>query len=120
MSWKNRYVKSKKIKRVKEGINMRKTHFITFQKFFYKPSFNPSIKPRPFRAYSFVPFSPLAMLDPTILTIGGIVLGIAIIERILERWGVIDLVEQFSRIMRFILPVTFYGALFYFFATFMF
>jgi hypothetical protein len=54
------------------------------------------------------------------LTIGGIVLGIAIIERILERWGVIDLVDQFAKVMRFILPVTFYGALFYFFATFMF
>jgi len=99
---------------------MRKTHDSTFQNFCHKPSFNPSTKPRPFRAYSFVPFSPLAMLDPTILTIGGIVLGIAIIERILERWGVIDLVDQFSKIMRFILPVTFYGALFYFFATFMF
>jgi hypothetical protein len=60
------------------------------------------------------------MLDPTILTIGGIVLGIAIIERILERWGVIDLVDQFAKVMLFILPVTFYGALFYFFATFMF
>ncbi|MFK7681877.1 hypothetical protein ACI3ER_27980 [Bacillus sp. Wb] len=99
---------------------MRKTQFITFRNSFDKPPFKPSTKPRPFKAYSFVPFSPLAMLDPTILTIGGIVLGIAIIERILERWGVIDLVDQFSRIMRFILPVTFYGALFYFFATFMF
>ncbi|MBE5101617.1 hypothetical protein [Priestia aryabhattai] len=99
---------------------MRKTHFITFQKFFYKPPFKPSTAPRPFKAYSFVPFSPLAMLDPTILTIGGIVLGIAIIERILERWGVIDLVDQFAKVMRFILPVTFYSALIYFFATFMF
>ncbi|PES94728.1 hypothetical protein CN510_16730 [Priestia megaterium] len=99
---------------------MRKTHDITFRNFFHKSSFRPSTKPRPFTAYSFVPFSPLAMLDPTILTIGGIILGIAIIERILERWGVIDLVDQFSKVMRFILPVTFYGALFYFFATFMF
>ncbi|WP_425203947.1 hypothetical protein [Priestia megaterium] len=99
---------------------MRKTQWFNFRNFFHKPSLTSSIKPRPFKAYSFVPFSPLAMLDPTILTIGGIVLGIAIIERILERWGVIDLVDQFSKIMRFILPVTFYGALFYFFATFMF
>jgi len=105
---------------VKEGINMRKTHYSTFQKFFHKPSFKPSTKPRPFKTYSFVPFSPLAMLDPTILTIGGIILGIAIIERILERWGVIDLVDQFGKIMRLILPVTFYSALIYFFATFMF
>ncbi|MFB8426790.1 hypothetical protein ACFC4S_33055 [Priestia megaterium] len=99
---------------------MRKTHYSTFQNFFHKLSSKSSTKPRPFRAYSFVPFSPLAMLDPTILTIGGIVLGIAIIERTLERWGVIDLVDHFSKIMRFILPVTFYSALIYFFATFMF
>jgi len=99
---------------------MRKTKWFDFQNFFHKPSFKSSTKPRPFKAYSFVPFSPLAMLDPTILTIGGIVLGIAFIERMLERLGVIDLADQFEKVMRFILPVTFYGALFYFFATFMF
>ncbi|MGF9776062.1 hypothetical protein ABEX30_26900 [Priestia aryabhattai] len=99
---------------------MRKTQWFDFRNFFHKPSIRPSTKPHPFTAYSFVPFSPLAMLDPTILAIGGIVLGIAIIERILERWGVIDLGDQFEKVMRFILPVTFYGALFYFFATFMF
>jgi len=99
---------------------MRKTHYITFRNFFHKHSLTSSIKPRPFNAYSFVPFSPFAMLDPTILTIGGIVLGIALIEQVLNRWGVIDLADQFSKVMRFILPVTFYGALFYFFATFMF
>ena len=99
---------------------MRKTHYITFRNFFHKPSSKSSTKPRPFKAYSFVPFSPLAMLDPTILTVGGIVLGIAFIEQILERLGVIDLADQFEKVMRFILPVTFYGALFYFFATFMF
>jgi hypothetical protein len=105
---------------VKEGINMRKTKGFTFPKIFSPPHKPPLTRPRPLKAYSFVPFSPLAMLDPTILTIGGIVLGIAIIERILERWGVIDLVDQFAKVMRFILPVTFYSALFYFFATFMF
>ncbi|MEH7264136.1 hypothetical protein CN395_28760 [Priestia megaterium] len=99
---------------------MRKTKAFTFRKIF-TPSPKPSLtRPRPFKAYSFVPFSPLAMLDPTILTIGGIVLGIAVIERILERWGVIDLVDQLAKIMRFILPVAFYSALIYFFATFMF
>ncbi|MDN4634578.1 hypothetical protein QCD71_23995 [Sphingomonas sp. PsM26] len=113
-------MKGKKIKRMKEGINMRKTKGFTFPNIF-PPSPKPSLtRLRPFKAYSFVPFSPLAMLDPTIITIGGIVLGIAIIECILERWGVIDLVDQFAKVMRFILPVTFYGALFYFFATFMF
>jgi hypothetical protein len=113
-------MKDEKIKRMKVGTNMRKTQRFPFRKIF-PPPHKPSLtRPRPFKAYSFVPFSPLAMLDPTILTIGGIVLGIAIIERILERWGVINLVDQFAKVMRFILPVTFYGALFYFFATFMF
>ncbi|QTL52591.1 hypothetical protein [Priestia aryabhattai] len=99
---------------------MRKTNYITFRNLFHQPSFKPSTKPRPFNAYSFVPFSPIAMLDPTILTIGGIVLGIAFIEQILNRWGVMDLADQFEKVMRFILPVTFYGALVYFFATFIF
>jgi hypothetical protein len=105
---------------MKEGINMRKTKGFTFRKIF-PPAPKPSLtRPRPFKVYSFVPFSPLAMLDPTILTVGGIILGIAIIERILERWGVIDLVDQFAKVMRFILSVTFYSALIYFFATFIF
>ncbi|MGG3159597.1 hypothetical protein ABEP50_28465 [Priestia megaterium] len=99
---------------------MKKTKGFTFQKISPPPQKPSLTRPRPFKAYSFVPFSTLAMLDPTILAIGGIVLGIAIIERILERWGVIDLVDQFAKVMRFILPVTFYSALIYFFATFMF
>jgi len=99
---------------------MRKTKGFTFQKIFSLPHKPSLTRPRPFKAYSFVPFSPLAMLDPTILTLGGIVLGIAIIERILERWGVIDLVDQFAKVMRFILPVTFYSSLIYFFVNFMF
>jgi hypothetical protein len=105
---------------MKVGTNMRKTQWFPFRKIFSPSSKPPLKRPRRFKAYSFVPFSPFAMLDPTILTLGGIVLGIAIIERILERWGVIDLVDQFAKVMRFILPVTFYSALIYFFATFMF
>jgi len=99
---------------------MRKTKGFTLRKILPPPHKPPLTRSRLLKAYSFVPFSPLAMLDPTILTIGGIVLGIALIERILERWGVIDLVDQFAKVMRFILPVTFYSALIYFFATFMF
>jgi hypothetical protein len=112
-------MKGEKIKRMKVGTNMRKTQWFNFRNFCHKLSLTSSMKPRPFIAYSFVPFSPVAMLDPTILTIGGIVLGIAIIERILERWGVIDLVDQFAKVMRFIFPAAFYSALIYFFATFM-
>ncbi len=113
-------MKGEKIKRMKVGTNMKKTQWFDFRNFLHKPSLSFSIKPRPFKAYSFVPFSPVAMLDPTILTIGGIVLGIAFIEQVLNRWGAMDLAGQFEKVMRFILPVTFYGALFYFFATFMF
>jgi hypothetical protein len=105
---------------MKEGINMRKAQEFPFRKIFPLTLKSSLTRPRPFRAYSFVPFSPLAMLDPTILTIGGIILGIAIIERILELWGVINLVDHFAKVMRFILPVIFYSALIYFFATVMF
>ena len=79
---------------------MRKTQSFTFRNFFHRPSLTSSMKPRPVKAYSFVPFSPFAMLDPTILTIGGIVLGIAIIERILERWGAVDLADQCATSLR--------------------
>ncbi|ADE72551.1 hypothetical protein [Priestia megaterium] len=99
---------------------MRRTKGFTFRKIFLPPHKLSLTRPRPFKAYSFVPFSPLAMLDPTILILGGIVLAVAFIEQILERLGVIDLADQFEKVMRVILPVTFYGALFYFFATFMF
>ncbi len=99
---------------------MRKTQWFDFLNFSHKPSLTPSMKPRPVKAYSFVPFSPFSMLDPTILTIGGIVLAVAFIEWLLDRWGVMDLANQFEKVMRFILPVTFYGALFYFLATFIF
>lgn len=77
-------MKGEKIKRMKEGTNMRKTKWFDFRSFFYNPSLTSSLKPRPIAAYSFVLFSPVAMIDPTILTIEGIVLGIAIIERMLE------------------------------------
>src|SRR6478752_2782020 len=113
-------MKGEKIKRMKVGTSMRKTKGLTFRKIIPPSPKSSLTRPRPFKAYSFVPFSPFAILDPTILTIGGIVLGIAFIERMLERLGVIDLADQFEKVMRFILPVTFYGALFYFFATFMF
>ncbi|QTL52844.1 hypothetical protein [Priestia aryabhattai] len=99
---------------------MRKTKGFTFRNIFRHSPKISLTRPRLFKAYSFVPFSPFAMLDSNILILGGIVLGIAIVERILERWGVIDLVDQFSKVMCFILPVTFYSALIYFFATFMF
>ena len=99
---------------------MRKTQWFIFRTFFHKPSLTSSLKPRPVNVYSFVPFSPYAMLDPTILAIGGIVLAVAFIEWLLDRWGIIDVANHFEKVMRFILPITFYGALFYFFATFMF
>ncbi|MED3852067.1 hypothetical protein P4607_11940 [Priestia megaterium] len=99
---------------------MRKAQRFTFRNFFHRPSLTSSMKPRPVNVYSFVPFSPFAMLDPTILTIGGIVLAVVFIEWLLDRWSVMNLADQFEKVMRFILPVTFYGALFYFFATFMF
>jgi len=105
---------------MKVGTNMRKTQSRTFRNFLRSPSLTSSMKSRTVNVYSFVPFSPFAMLDPTILTIEGIVLAVALIEWLLDRWGVMDLANQFEKVMRFILPVPFYGALFSFFPTFMF
>ncbi|MDF1964682.1 hypothetical protein P2R64_32280 [Priestia megaterium] len=82
---------------------MRKTQWFDFRNFLHKPSLSSSIKPRPFKAYSFVPFSPVAMLDPTILTVGGIVLGIAFIEQVLIRLGAMDLAGHLLWILTLLL-----------------
>ncbi|MGG0343281.1 hypothetical protein ABEY50_24795 [Priestia megaterium] len=97
---------------------MKKTELISLKNFMNVSYKKTKCKPSAYRAFSFVPFSPLAMLDPTILTIGGIVLGIALIERFLERLGVLDIEENISSVLRFIMPVTFFGALIYFLMTF--
>jgi len=47
---------------------MRKTQTIGFRNFLHNPSTKPLIKPRPLKSYSFVLFSPWAMLDPEFLT----------------------------------------------------
>ena len=96
---------------------MKKTESISIESFMNGSYKKVKRRSRPYRAYSFVPFSPLAMLDPTILTVGGIVLGIALIERLLERLGVLDIAANISGVLRFIMPVTFFGALIYFLMT---
>ncbi|MFL0475605.1 hypothetical protein ACH0CI_26855 [Priestia sp. 179-F W1.4 NHS] len=97
---------------------MKNTESISFQDFMNESYKKAKRRYRPYRTFSFVPFSPLAMLDPTILTLGGIVLGIALIERLLERLGVLDIAANISGVLRFIMPVTFFGALIYFLMTF--
>ena len=97
---------------------MKKTESISLQDFMNQSYKKVKRRYRPYRTFSFVPFSPLAMLDPTILTIGGVVLGIALIERSLERLGVLDIAANISGVLRFIMPVTFFGALIYFLMTF--
>ncbi|MEM5003200.1 hypothetical protein [Priestia megaterium] len=97
---------------------MKKTESISLENFMNGSYKKVKRRSRPHRTYSFVPFSPLALLDPTILTIGGIVLGIALIERLLERLGVLDIAENISSVLRFIMPITFFGALIYFLMTF--
>ncbi|PFJ40211.1 hypothetical protein COJ00_27160 [Priestia megaterium] len=77
---------------------MRKTQWFTFRNFFNKSSLISSMKPRPINAYSLVPFTPFVLLDPTILTIVGIVLAVAFILWLLDRWGVMDLVDQFEKL----------------------
>ena len=97
---------------------MKKTESISLESFMNGSYKKVKRRSRPYRAYSFVPFSPLAMLDPTILTIGGIVLGVVLIERFLERLGVLDIADKISSVMRFLFPLTFFGAIIYFLATF--
>lgn len=64
---------------------MKKTQWFGFQNVFQPRLKKSPTKPRPFHAYSFVPFSPFAMLDPTILTIGGII-QVASIHELMEKY----------------------------------
>ncbi|MGG0451721.1 hypothetical protein ABEY82_15200 [Priestia megaterium] len=70
LSLNNPYMKDEKIKRMKEGTDMRKIQWLTFRNFFPLPFKLSLAKSRPFKAYdAFVQFIPLAMLDSMVLTI---------------------------------------------------
>ncbi|WP_235918834.1 hypothetical protein, partial [Priestia megaterium] len=70
--------------------------------------------------YCPVRFSGVAMVEGSILSIGGMVLGMGIMEGILEGWGVIDVVNEFGKVMGFMVCVRLYSGLIYFFVRFMF
>jgi hypothetical protein len=68
-------------------------------------------KRKSFKALSIVTVSPTAMLDPTIITFGGIVLLIALAERYSGSIGMYDAAEKIDKLMGLIFPV---GALSFF------
>lgn len=73
---------------------------------------------RDYKAMSIIPvFNPLAMLDPFILTVGGIVLAIVFAERFLERAGLSDIAESISSVVRVVVPVGIFGFVIYFFTS---
>lgn len=93
---------------------MKKTEVISFNEFMNP---KPKVKKSEVKTYSFVPFSVTAMLDPTILTVAGIVLAVVFIEKVLQRIGAEDIADTISGIFRFILPTVFFISLAYFFTT---
>ena len=70
--------------------------------------------PNRVKAYSFVSVSPLAFLDPNIITFGAVILGIALAEKHLEKIGLYDVAEKIEGIIKFALPVGAFSYLTYF------
>ncbi|MCW1049172.1 hypothetical protein OK414_29405 [Priestia sp. JV24] len=71
---------------------------------------------RNFTAYS-ISFTPLALLDPLMISIGLGVLGIVFVERMLTHFGLHHIAELISNVIRIIGPTAFFAALIYFFVT---
>jgi hypothetical protein len=64
--------------------------------------------------YSFVPISPMAFIDPNIVTFGAIILAIALAEKHAEKIGMYDIAEKVAGIVKFALTIGAFGYLMYF------
>lgn len=65
-------------------------------------------------SYSFVPISPLAFIDPNIVTFGVVILAIALAEKHMEKIGLYDIAEKMAGIVKFALTIGAFGYLMYF------
>lgn len=95
-------------------ILMKNVQRIPFTKFLdgsYK--IKPVPRKKKTRAYSIIYVNPAAFIDPTICTIGAIVLSAAIAEKVLDACGFHDLVSRIERVRSVVLPLTVVGALTY-------
>lgn len=74
-------------------------------------------KKKSFKAFSIVTVSPTAMLDPTIITFGSIVLLIALAERYSGKLGLYDVMENINKLTGVLFPLGALSFLLYFIFT---
>lgn len=91
---------------------INKVHTIKFNDFM-----NGSYKNKPTKKNdTLYTISPLMFIDPSTLIIGGIVLGIVMLENFMESKGYYEEVERVQGWMSFVLPVGFIGGFIYYIA----
>lgn len=64
-----------------------------------------------------VTFSPLMLIDPTMVTIGGVVLGVVAVEKLLVIAGYENIAEYISTTLKATIPFVIIGAFVFFLAT---
>jgi hypothetical protein len=74
-------------------------------------------KKKPLKAYSVIYINPWAFIDPTICAIGGVVLGIALFEKYLEKKEHFPLLDKMQSVTGLLFPAVGFGSLVYFLLT---
>jgi mannose/fructose/N-acetylgalactosamine-specific phosphotransferase system component IIC len=90
---------------------VKKTQTIKFSEFMSGEYKKP--KQKQVKAYSVIYINPWAFIDPTICTIGGVVLGIALFEKFLERKEYFSLLEKMQSVTGLLFPAIGFGSLVY-------
>jgi hypothetical protein len=83
---------------------MKKVQTIKFQDFM-DGSYKQQRKVSP-KVYS---ISPFALMDPTIMIVGGVIVGIAILERVFESQGNYDVAEGLHMAFNIAIPMAAFG-----------
>ena len=91
---------------------VKKTQTIQFNQFMSGEYKKP--KKKPLKAYSVIYINPWAFIDPTVCAIGGVVLGIALLEKYLERKEHFPLLEKIQSVTGLLFPALGFGGLVYF------
>ncbi|WP_427124773.1 hypothetical protein ACQCPP_12575 [Priestia megaterium] len=91
---------------------MKKVQTISFSDFMDRSYQKVVQKKKPIRAYSLY-INPIVLFDPTVCVIGGIILGLALIEKLLIRQGNIDIAMVIQSVVHILFPLLTIGSLTY-------
>ncbi|MGE7219654.1 hypothetical protein ACQKJC_24770 [Priestia koreensis] len=94
---------------------MAKTEIIPFRQFMKgETKINSKVKNSiNYHAFSILPISPMAFLDPTAITIGASILIIVLVEKQLNKIGLFDWANKIEAILNLVLPVSAFSFLIY-------